>query len=277
MCLNITNESYQLNFTAYDVKVGIRTNYKNFLSIIESRLPEIFPKLFNLRANDDFSDHLIEIKQEENEKFTIYKNHERVSLGSGFENLIKYCESHIRLTIAEYASKRVFLHAGVIGWKGKAIIFPATSFAGKTTLVAELIKQGAVYFSDEYAVLDSDALVHPFPKMLSLRGIIDNYSQLDFPARSFGAKTATEPLPVGLILITKFDALNEAATLPPTILSPGAGFLETLAHAIPIRRNPVFTLNVLNKLVSRAIIAKTQRGEAKNFAGHLLKYLDSIF
>jgi hypothetical protein len=44
-------------------------------------------------------------------------------------------------------------------------------------------------------VLDKDGFVHPFPKKLSMRGIIDDYKQLDLSAESFGATVGLEPIP----------------------------------------------------------------------------------
>jgi hypothetical protein len=39
-----------------------------------------------------------------------------------------------RLTVAEFAVGRVFIHAGVIAWKGQAVVMPDRSFYGKTAL-----------------------------------------------------------------------------------------------------------------------------------------------
>ena len=63
----------------------------------------------------------------------------------------------------------VFLHAGVIGWRDRAFVFPGPSFAGKSTLIAELVRAGATYYSDEYAVVDEDGRVHPYARALQMR------------------------------------------------------------------------------------------------------------
>ena len=49
-------------------------------------------------------------------------------------------ESGIRWYVAENARGRVFVHAGAVGWKGRAIVLPGESFSGKTNLVAALIR-----------------------------------------------------------------------------------------------------------------------------------------
>ena len=61
------------------------------------------------------------------------------------------------------------MHAGVVGWNGRALLLPGRTLSGKTTLVAELLRAGATYYSDELAVLDARGRVHPFPKPLAIR------------------------------------------------------------------------------------------------------------
>jgi hypothetical protein len=77
-------------------------------------------------------------------------------------------ESEIRQWVAKTAKKRTFVHAGVVNWHKRAIVIPGRSRSGKTTFVAELVKAGASYLSDEFAVLDSRGRVHPFAKPLSI-------------------------------------------------------------------------------------------------------------
>ena len=267
----------QINIRAYGVGVGIRAGQTFDLSRIAGQLEKILPCGFDyIRENE--IEHLLEINLERDGEFRISREKEILASGRGADNLFDLIESQIRLTFAEFAKERLFLHAGVVAWRGRGLIIPASSFAGKTTLVAELIKRGALYYSDEYAVLDRAGLVYPYPKMLSLRGVIDEYKQFDVSAKSLGARTGREPIPVGLVLISHFDKNKaSAAEFKPEILSAGQGIIEMLAHSISIRNNPNFALEVLNKISTRAIIAKSRRGEAEFFVSHLLKYLNNNF
>lgn len=61
------------------------------------------------------------------------------------------------------------IHAGVVAWEGGAILLPGGTHAGKSTLVAELVNRGATYFSDEYALIDAEGWVHPYPRPMLLR------------------------------------------------------------------------------------------------------------
>src|SRR4029077_14911688 len=85
------------------------------------------------------------------------------------EPVIQALESALRATVAEHSPNRVFVHGGAVAWNGKAIIVPGPSFSGKSTLVTELVRRGATYYSDEYAVLDARGRVHPFAAAPSLR------------------------------------------------------------------------------------------------------------
>lgn len=179
--------------------------------------------------------------------------------------------SRLRLVIAERAAGVICVHAGVVGWKGKGLVVPARTFAGKTTLIKELTNLGAIYYSDDCAVLDENGLVHPFPKTLSLRGLAGKFEQVEYPVEHFGGVRGRLPIPVKMILLTGY---REKAPWRPRRLSVGQGVMELLSHTIPIRYNPEFALKVLNNALNRAIIVKMKRGEAKDFAVRLLKYFE---
>jgi hypothetical protein len=52
-------------------------------------------------------------------------------------------ESWAQLTVATLAEDLVFIHAGVVGWRNRAIVMPGHSFSGKSTLVLALVEAGA--------------------------------------------------------------------------------------------------------------------------------------
>jgi hypothetical protein len=269
---NTDSTEKNIAIESFGVKIKIHAARKDVLEEIEARIDKILPAGFYQKISERGAAHTFSVRQNNSYEYVLFKGRQKIEFGNEREIFLKYLDWQIRLTIAEFAKERVFLHAGVVGWKGKAIIIPARSFQGKTTLVKELTKLGAQYYSDEYAVLDEEGFVHPFPKMLSIRGIEDAYRQTDFPVESFGGAKGIEPLPVGMVLLTEFE---KGAAWRPRILSDGLGVMEMLSHTIPIRYNPKFSLKVLNKTVNRAIIVKTKRGEAKDFAERLLSFFEN--
>ena len=203
---------------------------------------------------------------------SFYLNGKEVASNRTRADVLRGFETQLRLTVAEYAPERVFVHAGVVSWRDTAIVIPARSFQGKTSLVAELVRRGAVYYSDEYAIFDAEGCVHPFPKTLSIRGEIDEFTQKEYPVEAFGGKAGEKKIPVGLILLTRFDPTAE---WNPEVLSAGQGILEILEHVVPIRYNPKFSIKVLNRVANRAIIAKTLRGDVSKSVDSILDFFES--
>jgi hypothetical protein len=271
---NNSRDGFQISFETFGVKIGVRTDSRELLSEIENELGRINPNGFEIIKNSE-AVHIYEIKPQGEKSFEVIKDGE-LTLWSAEGRFLSYLESQIRLTIAEYAESRVFLHAGAVGWKGKAIIIPGRSFSGKTSLVAELVKKGASYYSDDFAILDQNGLVHPFHRQLSLRGIEDKFIQVDYPVEALGGKAGREPLPVGIVLVTEYrEGKKNPKKWMPEILSDGRGVMEIISHTIPIRYNPKFSLRVLNKVARRAIICKSRRGEAEEFADLLLDFFET--
>lgn len=268
-------KKHRFDFQAYGVNVGIETETARQLLQVKRQLERIFPGGFAEIPSSRVA-HQFAIKSAANNAMQCRRNDEIVFEAADDENFYEAVQREIRLTVAEFAVGKVFLHAGVVAWKNRAIVIPAISRSGKTTLVVELLKLGAVYYSDEYAVLDRAGWVEPFPKWLSIRGIKDDFAQVDRPVESFGAVAGEQAVPIGLVLIARFDLKKKNPKFwKPKVLSAGQGIMEILPHTLPIRNDPKYVLEVLNKSISRAIIVKTIRGEAENFAQTLLNYFES--
>lgn len=270
----ITN-SFQVSFQSYGVKIGVRCDSPELLAEITNELDEINPNGFEI-IDDSKVEHLYEIKAKKNKCFEVKKDGDSSPQRLENKSLFRYLQSQIRLTIAEFAESRIFLHAGAVAWKNRAIIIPARSYSGKSTLVAELVKRGALYYSDDFAVLDKNGLVHPFHRQISLRVYEDKFDQTDFPVESLGGKFGYEPIPIGIVLVSQYKKGSRNPKIwKPEILSQGRGILEILSHTIPIRYNPKFAIEVLNKVSKRAIICKSQRGEAGGFADLLINFFET--
>ncbi len=271
--LDMTKAIHQIFIKVYGIKICIKTNKNSLLSELKNEIDKTIPIKYEI-LSPQIPDHIIYIKAAEKKMYELYKNEESIARGQK-SDLIEIFKSTLRLTIAEFAVSKVFLHAGVVAWKGKAIVIPARSFRGKTTLVAELVKKGALYYSDEYAVLNKNGFVQTFPKQLSLRGIIDKYAQVDYSVEALGGRAGKKNIPVGMILITEFNADLSVRKWQPELLSVGQGIMEIIPHTISIRNNTKFALKVLNKVASRAIIAKSKRGEAKEFVDLLINFFEN--
>jgi serine kinase of HPr protein (carbohydrate metabolism regulator) len=171
----------------------------------------------------------------------------------------------VSLDVAERSIRRTFIHAGVVGWANFAILIPGRSFTGKSTLVAELIRAGASYYSDEFALIDKIGRVHPYARPLQIRENGDN-RQIARPVEEFGATAGRKPLPVKLVLVTRF---KPGAQWRPRRLSPGIGLLTLLDNTVSARRSPSIALRNLKEVVSKAQTFRSARGEASQIVDWL--------
>ncbi len=189
------------------------------------------------------------------------------------ELAIGIVDAQLRLFVGSSAPERVFIHAGAVAYRGRAIVIPGHSFSGKSTLVSALVRAGAVYYSDEYAVLDEEGLVHPYARPLSIREP-DSYVSDDRPVETFGGVTADGPVPVGLIAATRY---RPDADFSPERRSAGKGILTLLANALPARDRPAQALAAARRAASTAVVLEGERGEAEAAAQALLEIAGSAF
>lgn len=191
--------------------------------------------------------------------------------GRSRRKFLKFFDAMIRVTIGEHAVDRVFMHAGVVGWKGSAILLPADSFAGKSTLTAELVRQGAEYLSDDFAVLDADANVYPWARPLAMRTDEVKFRPFELTVSELGGRSAVGPLPVKFVILTRYEPEDQE---PLSVLSPGSGVMQMMPFALSLNSRPQFSLKVLHNIATRAIIASGRRGSAEVFAKTLLNFVD---
>lgn len=255
---------------AYGVSIGVRANNAAFLRAARAYFPAEW-HVASLRTFDCIYSIAVSRQDGDGQVNSLYIDDALKYRCALQEDLLSRLESDVRLTVADRASDRVFIHAGVVGWNGKAIVIPGRSHAGKSSLVAEFLRRGAIYYSDEYAVCDSRGRVHPFDKPLELRKEGER-QQFKVDIGQIGGKLGTKPLRVGLVLMTQF---KKNATWRPRELPPGKGVLELLSQTVSARRYPERAFATFEKLVQGAKILKGTRGEAPDTVDKLLaKYVD---
>lgn len=257
-------------FDAYGLRVGVRTNAPGLLERLGPHLPPGWRVLASPLVDQIFS--LWVAPGDACRSNRVYAGRSRRARTADLAQAFAVLESEIRQYVASAAEGRTFVHAGVVGWRGRAIVIPGRSRSGKTTLVAELVKAGASYLSDEFAVLDRRGRVHPFAKPLSIRGA----SGCDRHARSrraeeLGGRCATGPLPVRLVVLAEH---RPGGTWQPERLTAGQAVLELLAHTVPARLRPEASLASLERVVARAKVLKGARGEARDLAQILLRSVE---
>ena len=251
---------------AFGVHIGIRTNRREMLSQILDYAPPIWKPTLVPSVERMFSFRLAG-GGSRGSSHVLLDSLEIEVKSRSLKIVLEAFQVRLKMYVAEMARRRVFVHAGVVGWKGKAIILPGRSMSGKTSLVAELVRAGATYYSDEYAVLDMFGRVHPYPEPLAIRKD-GSTKQKKLRAEEIGGLTGVKPLPVGQVVVSRYQA---GARWRPTKLSAGQAVLALLANTIPARRKPDVVIPTLRGAVSNAIAFKGVRGEARDIARRILE------
>ena len=257
---------------SYGRRVGVRVNRAGITARIAVRLPPgwkaatspIVERLYSLITDGDAST--------EGGESCLWVNGTKLGGAPSLNGVLDLLERDLQLYVAEMARKRIFVHAGVVGWRDRAILVPGRSFDGKTTLVSELVRAGATYYSDEYAVLDALGRVHPYARPLSFRGAQGERRRLT--AEALGGCSGTRSLPVGLVVVTHYKA---DGSWQPQKLTAGAGLLALLRNTLPARRRPAAALAGLAQVVRHALVVGSERNEAACVAPAILSLQDRSF
>lgn len=113
---------------------------------------------------------------------TIHVDSPEALLDQAYERVLDAVIARVR--------SHLLIHAGVVSWQGKGLVFPAYSGHGKTTLVLELVKRGFRFLSDEIAAFERHTgRLAPFPRSLRVRpGTLALCGLPDLPAPSWRDK-----------------------------------------------------------------------------------------
>ena len=253
--------THQVALEAYGVRVLVSTNSAAFFELMQRVFPPgwtpcdpaAVEQRFHIRTTDDgFFD--VEVDEDE------------TTASCDLETALGVLETRLRTYVALQAPGSTFVHAGVAASGGRAIVIPGPAFSGKTTLVAALVRAGADYFSDEYAVLDDHGWVSPYARRLSVRS--EDYSaRTEYHVSEFGGVAATDPLLVGLVVVTHY---LPGAEWRPRRLTAGEGVLALLANTVSAQERPEEALRAVSNAVQDAVVLEGERGDAAPLAGRLL-------
>lgn len=198
--------------------------------------------------------------------FLVFSEGQFVSQHATRKGALEALESEVHFAVASRSRDMAFVHAGVVEWEGGAIVIPGLSMSGKSTLVAALVRAGATYCSDEYAVLDHDGSVHPYPRRLVMRE--GKYPPGRYSAASLGGRVATHPVPLRLVVSTRYIP---GAQWAPRPLSPREAALRLLDNSLLAREIPGRLLASFQAALSSALAFESDRGDAEEAAAAILR------
>ncbi len=160
------------------------------------------------------------------------------------------------------------VHAGVVLLGERALLLPGATHAGKSSLVAELLRRGATYFSDEYALIDSAGRVHPYPRPLLVRN--GSPEQRPVLPTEYGASTGDASAAVGWILSLEYrpECIWNVAQV-----SQSEGFLILLRNTPHVLEESPEMVGAFQRAVAEASCCAGRRAEAADAVEQILRLI----
>ncbi|MDQ0348059.1 hypothetical protein [Ancylobacter vacuolatus] len=174
--------------------------------------------------------------------------------------------------LGAFARDCAFIHAGVVLHEGRALLFPGTSHAGKSTLTAALVRAGATYISDDVAVIGLDGRLSLLSRALTLRA--DMAGDFHLPEAGGAARLREGSPPVGAVLVLTYRAGAPPLDLKP--LSAGEAMLRLVANAMNARHQPETVLGCCAAALALAWSGEGVRGAADAAAGQILSQMTHV-
>jgi len=176
-----------------------------------------------------------------------------------------------------------FVHAAVLEWRGRAVVLPGLSRAGKSTLALALVLAGARYLSDELLAYTSAGRAEPVPRALKIRDECVGYFP-ELAARFVGAgegrflpfaalpeDVLSGPVPVGAVCVPRW---SPEGTDRPVALTPGEALLALTASSLNFGAHRAQSLEWLAELVGGATTLALPWREPRAAARALLAELE---
>lgn len=196
------------------------------------------------------------------------RNQQQIATAQSLLGALQEVITDLQVLIAGKIENRVFIHAAVVAIDGKAIILPGQSGVGKSTITSALIRLGAQYLSDEFALIDSMGMVHPYARYLAIKNPTFGVKRLS--PEAFGALSFEGIAAPKAVVFARFKPSGSNVLIK---LSRSELILNCMPHCLGIRSQVPETLASLNALSMRVQGYSAERGEAEEFAKVLLDLL----
>jgi hypothetical protein len=191
----VTKETEAMRSLGAGYGVEVRLDDRTGLGLADHLRAALPPEITTGdRAADRVVTYRVTVVAGEPPEYVVASDDMEVFAAESAEAVGDWLAQDIDATVAHRCAEMTFVHAGVVGWRGLAIVIPGPRSPAISTLVAELVRRGAVYYSDRFAVLDEQGQVHPYRAPLELGGV----PQRDL--RLVQEDVRAEPLPLGLVV-----------------------------------------------------------------------------
>ena len=241
------------------VEIGLRCNDQSVLTQLERRFA---PAWSVRRSGPEAVDHLYSLKvgassrrQGVRNYHLVYAGTTRIARTLDLDEAVRALERSLLEALGFLVQDGFLLKAGVCVNQGTALIIAGESGAGISTLLEALVRQGATYYSDAYAVINDDGLVSPFPVA---------FANFDTTGG------ADKPVALGAFLWMQYQP--EVQGLQVSKASPGRAALKLTGRCPGLNAG---RLKQLAELVERTPFWEGVRGDSLLASKELLQTLSS--
>lgn len=233
-------------FRSHGLRLGVRVSDARVLPQVLQRLPPGWT-----RSPSPYVSHLYSLlapgpaRSRGVRRLSLaYAGSARIARTADPAEALRALECDLLAHVAEWSTRRLFVHAAVAGWGGRAIVVPGRDPEGNRLLVEALAARGAFAYSDLYAALDGRGRVTPF-----------------------AGGAAGPPLPIGLLADLR---LRPGARFRARAASRGQGALALMRSAVLVKASPARALFALTRALAQAQVVVGARGEPEEAAERLL-------
>jgi hypothetical protein len=192
-----------------------------------------------------------------------------------FADLQSAARALFHLVVKRFIAARpdlLWIHAGVVAYARRALLFSAASGQGKSTLVAELLARGWGYLSDEIAPVDPvSGTVYPFPiapyRRVSRQPNLPAAEVRRLPkVRVDVAQGAvrTAAVPLAGVYFLSYSPHTRAVELADS--SPGTAVVDMLLHSLSSSESREMEIRGLSQLMTRVPTAYLRYANARDAA-----------
>lgn len=262
---NTMPSTYGFAIHAFDSNIQVATGCLEAYALLERY---VFPSLPRLVSDAGKPGIFIRLDRV-GDQFELSADDVAVASASQVIDLVPELIRVLDETVIQHLTTMRAVHAGCVLWREQVLLLPGMTHAGKSSLVAELLRRGATYFSDEYALIDAEGRVHPYPRPLLLR----NGCPEQFPvlAGECNALIGDTPAPVGWILALEYlpECTWSVAAVPQS--EALLILLRNTPHILAETRDMV---EIFQRAVAGAACYSGRRSEAAEAVGQILQLLN---
>jgi hypothetical protein len=252
---------------AFGCQIRVETSCVEAYEALQRYIFPPFPRTHDAATSADIA---VQVEHVDG-RFLLLANGAEISAS---ESLINLAPALIRVVddavIRNLRSFRA-VHAGTVLCGHQALLLPGATHAGKSSIVAELLRRGAKYFSDEYALIDPDGFVHAYPRPLLLRN--GKPEQIPVLPEELNSSFGVGPVPIGWILSFEYQPsyLWDVEKIPQ-----GEGLMLLLRNTPHALEDSPNMMDVFLKAVARAECFVGRRGDAEEAVDYIEKLVGGL-